>query len=392
MKTLRRFDRVTLDKGEMTSQGFLRVPAFLTRTGVFKYRRKDGSVVRELRHPDDVFAQASLDTLRMAPLTNDHPEEFVTPDNVKELGVGWISDAIEIVDGKKLGTHALIADKIALAQVEAGKVELSCGYTADLVQGTGTYDGEPYDCRQTNIRYNHVAIVERGRAGPGIRLRLDSDDAVGVDSTDPEETSMKMKIGDKEFELPQEACDAINSEFKSRDDAFEAFKKKSGAKGDSAAEIATAVESATKSLKAENDKLQAKFDTLEEKLAAKKDGIQPGEVSKLVKERARIEKVAVSVLGAEAKLDDKSDLDIIKEVLVKHDSKIDVKVKSEDYLRARFDSLADENEGREDRRTQLRGKIEDARKDEEFDSGAARKRNLDTDKDLWKTPLASQKK
>ena len=36
----------------------------------------------------------------------------------------------------------------------------------------------PYDYIQRNIRANHVAIVEKGRAGDAPRIRLDSADAV----------------------------------------------------------------------------------------------------------------------------------------------------------------------------------------------------------------------
>lgn len=32
----------------------------------------------------------------------------------------------------------------------------------------GTYEGQPYDGRMTNIRGNHVALVEKGRAGPDV--------------------------------------------------------------------------------------------------------------------------------------------------------------------------------------------------------------------------------
>lgn len=204
---------------------------------------------------------------------------------------------------------------------------------------------------------------------------------------------MKFKIGDKEFDLDKEVADAINAEFKSRDDAFEAFKKKAAKEKGDAADVEAAIEKATKELKSQADKLQAKCDSLEEKLAAKKDGASAAEVSKLVKERARVEKVAATVLGAEAaaKLDDKSDLDVMKEVIVKASPKTDLKDKSEDYIRARFDSIAEENEGREERRNQFSIKT-DSRKEEEFDSTAARKRNIDSDKDLWQKPLATSKK
>ena len=44
--------------------------------------------------------------------------------------------------------------------------------------------GERYDHRQTNIRGNHVAIVRKGRAGPDVKLLLDSEDAILVEDDD----------------------------------------------------------------------------------------------------------------------------------------------------------------------------------------------------------------
>ena len=48
-----RFDVAEIGRPVRTPQGFLRVPAYLTRAGVLEYKRDDGSTVRELRHPDE---------------------------------------------------------------------------------------------------------------------------------------------------------------------------------------------------------------------------------------------------------------------------------------------------------------------------------------------------
>src|SRR5690606_32557934 len=131
------------DKGELTTQGFLRVPAYLTRTGVFTYRTTDGKVLKELRHPDDVFHPDSIESLKMAPLTNDHPKEMVTPENVKKYSVGWIGENIS-QDSDHIGATAIVADKAAQSDVDKGKKELSCGYIADLTAEEGVYNGEKY--------------------------------------------------------------------------------------------------------------------------------------------------------------------------------------------------------------------------------------------------------
>jgi hypothetical protein len=80
--------------------GFLHAPIRSTRTGVFEYRRKDGTISRELRHPEDVFDEASLESLKRVVLTEGHPRKSdgspldVTTDNVETLQVGHGGDTI----------------------------------------------------------------------------------------------------------------------------------------------------------------------------------------------------------------------------------------------------------------------------------------------------------
>lgn len=57
----------------------------------------------------------------------------------------------------------------AIAGVESRDVqELSAGYRYDAVMEPGTYKGLHFDGRMTNIRGNHVCLVESGRAGSDV--------------------------------------------------------------------------------------------------------------------------------------------------------------------------------------------------------------------------------
>ncbi len=48
--------------------------------------------------------------------------------------------------------------------IESGqKTDLSAGYRYTPIMEPGTYNGQPYDGRMTDIQFNHVAIVEIGR-------------------------------------------------------------------------------------------------------------------------------------------------------------------------------------------------------------------------------------
>lgn len=171
-----RYDAAPLGAVTRTPQGFLRAPARVTRTGVLAYRRADGTIVRELRRPDQVFAPESLATLADAPVTDLHPKGMVTPQNARQLSLGHVSGGAR-GDGQRFVEAALLITdgKLIEAVERKDRVEASCGYTCTLIEGGGTYQGERYDAEQTGIIYNHVGLGPRGwgRAGADVALRLD---------------------------------------------------------------------------------------------------------------------------------------------------------------------------------------------------------------------------
>jgi uncharacterized protein len=172
-----RLDLAPISKAERTPQGGLRVPAYLTRTGVFVYTHSDGTQTRELRHPSEVFKPESLASLRGAPVTVGHPGE-VTPENWQSLAVGHVGDNVR-ADKGFVAADVLVQAASTVSRVDGPDKdlsELSCGYGCDVEPASGVYEGERYDAVQKNIIYNHVALGPKdwGRAGGEVRLRLDS--------------------------------------------------------------------------------------------------------------------------------------------------------------------------------------------------------------------------
>ena len=181
---VQRYDNGKFKKATRTKQGFLKADAYVTRAGVFNYQMADGSVRRELRPPEEVFSQDSLSTLSEIPVTNDHPPQFVDAANAKNYFAGYTSEKNE-QDGIFVKSGLTIVDKKTIDEMEKdGKLETSCGYTCEVELTPGVFNGEKYDAIQRNIRYNHVAIVDRGRAGPEVRVRLDSNSALMVSDSD----------------------------------------------------------------------------------------------------------------------------------------------------------------------------------------------------------------
>lgn len=168
-----RTDIATLRPVDRRSDGTIVADAHLTKTGVFPYQQPDGSIRRELRRKQDVFDPTSLRSFEGRPVTNDHPADLLTARNAKEFAVGALTGSVTRDDDHLRGRLSIYdADTIAI--IEAGKQQVSVGYTCDCIEEPGVDPMfGPYDAIQTNIRANHVAIVDRARAGQTAAIRLD---------------------------------------------------------------------------------------------------------------------------------------------------------------------------------------------------------------------------
>ena len=179
---------IRYDKGlignevEITDEGYIKGRCIVTRCGVFLYKNADGSTRKELRAPEDVTEEASLHSIKMIPVVDGHPpEKLVTAENSKRLSVGYTGELVEN-EYPYIIANLVVTDKKTVDKIKGKKKnQLSLGYTVDLIPQAGVYNGEPYDYKQTNIRYNHLAIVDEARAGPEAKIVLDGWDAEAVE-------------------------------------------------------------------------------------------------------------------------------------------------------------------------------------------------------------------
>lgn len=174
-----RLDRSRLGKATPTSNGGLRIPASLTRVGVFEYIDENGKKFRELKSPEEVFHADTLASLKQAAVTDLHPTTFVGPDNYKQLAVGNVTDAVA-QDGEFVSAELVINDPKMIAMIDAGaRREVSLGFSCELDYTPGEFNGVKYDAVQRKIRHNHAAIGPDGwgRCGSSVALRVDGQDA-----------------------------------------------------------------------------------------------------------------------------------------------------------------------------------------------------------------------
>lgn len=307
VKSVRRYDRGDLNKPKKLDNGWLQAEGYISRSGFLEYKRADGSAWVEYRPDEEAFGADSVASFDSVPLTNNHPSSgLLDAGNTREFQVGTVSAPTR--DGDKVRARILVTDAGAIQDLQAGKAELSCGYVCDLEFTPGEANGRRYDAVQRNVRGNHVALVQHGRAGPDVRVRMDTSDMEVVPS--PAETktmTIKIKLDGVEYEVANEsAAQAITKQVETLKNQAE----KATARADAA--------------DAENAKLKVELKEA------------PAKASAAAKARAELEVKARKVLGSEAKFDGQSDAQVRVAVAEKaHGLKMDGK--SEGYVEAMFD-------------------------------------------------------
>jgi len=344
MKNVARFDRGLVKKAIVTDEGYLRADAIVTRTGVFTYINADGTIRKELRHPDDVFKDNSLESMKMRPITDGHPpQKLVDAKNFKELSVGYTGESVN-TDGRFIVASMMVTDSKSVNDIRDGrKRELSLGYTVDLEREDGVYDGQEYTHRQTNIIYNHLAIVDRARAGSEARIHLDglgaeevinSDSIVAIDSDYSNLNIGGTKIMDDKFSIV--ALDGL--EYKAAPEVANAFKKFDSEKS----ELNTKIDSLTNEL----DKLKAEKDELSSKLDEMNSIDHEAKLKEAVKSRVSLLSKANEILGKEASeinMDEMSDRDIKVSVIKVKRPKVNLDEANDTYIEACFDLIVEDS-------------------------------------------------
>lgn len=257
-----RYDKASpLSKPVRLPNGFVRAEGYLTRAGIFVYRDAQGKTVREFRPPEEVFDPESLASFALMPVTNDHPSELLTAENAKQYAVGSVSDAV-VPDGDLVRAGLMITDAAAIDALDAGKSELSCGYTADVTIEPGIWRGQKYDAVQRNIRGNHVALVDAGRAGPACAIRMD---AAGAAQEITPMNEVMMELGGAQYSVPPDLAAEVVKMLESKGLKPSMADTKPAGEAQPRAEMAAVKADAQRKI----DALQARLDALQSAAAAK---------------------------------------------------------------------------------------------------------------------------
>ncbi|MCT6926157.1 DUF2213 domain-containing protein [Metasolibacillus sp.] len=321
---LQRYDRSLINDYMETPEGYLTVRVPITRPGVFPYQRADGTIQMEAKLPDDIFSDLTIRSARSKPITDEHPNEPVTLDNYQNYAKGMSHTDVQVED-LKLYVSLTITDKALINKIYDGKREISIGFMSDVIAESGSYNGQNYEYVQRNIEINHIAVVDKGRAGPEVAIRADSD-AWQIDSDDKGGKSKmaKIKIEENEYEVDAAVKAYINS--------LEAKAETAKVKGDSA-----------EALQGRYDALEVKLQNTENELQLLKEKqVSADELDKQVEARVQLISATKPLLGDSFDYTGKTEREIKEAVIAttKQDFKGDGK--SDDYINAFFDATIEQ--------------------------------------------------
>ncbi|KWV17143.1 DUF2213 domain-containing protein [Xanthomonas translucens] len=329
-------DRVSVSAPRRTADGYLVADVKVARTGVQEYLgselgRPDMPVVRLYRPAEEVFATDAMHSYAFRPITVEHPDKMVDASTWKAVSAGQTGAEV-VRDGEFVRVPLVLMDAAAITAYESGKRQLSMGYTAEIVFRDGVApDGQPYDAVQTNLRMNHLALVDRARGGQQLRIgdgRTPGDQDRGATNPQPEKSTMSntntrtVMVDGLSVETTDAGAQAITKLQQQVQDSRSALDAANTAHTTAIA----AKDAAIAKVEAERDDLKGKVLTD----AALDERVQ-----------ARGDLVATAKAIHDADYRGKSDAEVRKAAVIGKLGDAAVAGKADAYIEARFDILAD---------------------------------------------------
>lgn len=335
------FDRANLKVTE-TGEGFLKGVVTFAVPGVLPYVYGD-SIRYEAKLPEEILSSKTIDSARGAPITDEHPIDengnyiFVNTENYKSLVRGTISDPhVEAGEGK---AHVTIYDKPLIERIKSKEQnEVSIGFSFDMDNKPGTFNGLRYDAIQRNIIVNHVAAVRDARAGDKTKIHIDRSNKMTTEnSSGKEQYSYRTFDGKKDLTVEsKEIFDemlVLNKKIKADQDEIKELNDK----------LVTATREPDNSkekdliekiqlLTDQNEELKKNYATLEASVPAMVEATATERIAVLDSARAS---------GVEGKMDGLSNREIKLQLIAKHlPVKDGIKVDSmtDEAINSRYDA------------------------------------------------------
>jgi uncharacterized protein len=323
----------------MTADGYLVATVRCARTGCQDYLAAevglaDDGIVRVYRPEAAVFDKASMATFAHKPVTVGHPNEPVTADNWRRYAVGDVGEEVAR-DGDFIRVSLTLMDADAIKAVRDGLREISMGYTTPIEMKDGTApDGTAYQAVQTGpIRINHLALVDRARGGEQLRIGDDAQARWGASPITIDRKDVNMADAVKTRTVLIDGLSVETTDAGAQ--ALEKLNKTIADKDTALAQKDAAHDKAIAAKDAEIETLKGKLDAANEKI------LDDAALDKRVADRTELIGKA-SAIAKDVKTAGLSDAAIRKAVVQAKLGDKAVTEKSDAYIEARFDVLAED--------------------------------------------------
>lgn len=144
----------------------------IAKSGVFEYL---GSEIGEELEPNKIFnvyrpfeeLEKAKDLFAGKPIVLTH--NWVDMVNNPAI-CGSITGEVRAEEPYLIADITIYNNEACKAIENKEACELSPGYMADYIKEEGEYNGTPYQYKQVNIKFNHLALVEEGRSGKDLKV------------------------------------------------------------------------------------------------------------------------------------------------------------------------------------------------------------------------------
>jgi hypothetical protein len=219
---------------EIDSNGYMTIKGCpVSSYGIFDYSAAQvgasgdpNRIVKVYRPKSALTDPEALASFQNLPFINNH--EYLSGDKDSGLtapedygidgimtGNVWFSDPWMMADLK-------VFSRQMQEDIETGKTPVSLGYACKFLEQSGTFEGQPYEFVQTNMRGNHIALVDEARV-EGARVL----DGLVFDHLDfniiPQRGNSMAIQGNKKGKGPRRAMDSKSR--KAMDNAVEQLKQ-----------------------------------------------------------------------------------------------------------------------------------------------------------------------
>lgn len=195
---------------EKDANGFLHVKnCHCTKVQIAQYLGSEISndlipdkVYNVFRPEEELKKAETIQSLNGVPLQLEHHDDTAErPAQYTRIGATGTDAVFEF---PYLSNSLHFFNQKAIDLIESGeKCELSIGYDCEIHKEAGEYEGQPYDFVQRNIKIQHVALVECGRAGADVKVS-DSKEII----LNSEKTEVKQMDKEKLLQLINELVKA----------------------------------------------------------------------------------------------------------------------------------------------------------------------------------------